>query len=237
MSEELKTEAREETTPTEGLAIVEALQETLSDVLEQEDITNEGLDIVGLNKRLDNYDVILEKFTDILTISENKLITSVDKNIINLGYDLYKAGKTFCAGTTEEKEGMENLYKFLARDFEYIGIYLFTFSDLESPVGVLTNKIDNLLYDFIGNTEDLLQQFNLFQGNFRNNKDYDLKSLVTPLMFNLSNLGTNIACVKSIIHYIKLVEETSTEAVLENILQHMSNEETSSDAIAEESTH
>lgn len=223
---------------SEGIELdKEALQERVDALVGEEPLEEAKLDIVLENSKLDNYEVILEKFTDILTMSENNLISNnVDKprNIVNIAHELFTEGVKFC-----DSNSMDDLYKFMAKNFEYLGIYLFTFSAEESMVGILTKKIDNLLYDFIGNQEDLLNQFNVFQSNFRNERNNDLKSLVSPVIFNLSNIGTNIACIKCIIHYIKLNEETSTEKVLENILLQMDNKDNDAleEAIAEESTH
>lgn len=208
--------SEQEVEVTEGIQGEDVGKEAIaeSDGALQESVLEDGtVDIVIENSKLENYETILTKFTDILTLSENSLLnTDVKKTIVTLGGEVYNLGSKYFE-TNEE----EDLYKFLAKNFEYIGMYLFTFSDSDTLVGVLTTKIDTLLYDFIGNQEDLLAQFNLFQQNFRGNEN-DIKSVITPLIFNLSNLGTNIGCIKTILHYLKLQHETSIETILENII-------------------
>ena len=212
MSDEVK---QEPVVTEENIQAEEAVVEPI--VEEAEELTiDDTARIVEMNKQLENYEEVLTKFTDILTLSENNLLkTEVKKTIITLGGEVYNLGSKYCE-TNDEAD----LYKFLAKNFEYIGMYLFTFSTAETLVGVLTSKIDNLLNDYIGNQEDLLTQFNLFQQNFRNNEN-DIKSVVTPLIFNLSNLGTNIGCSKTIMHYLKLKHETNIETILENIILHI----------------
>lgn len=209
-------EVKQESQGTEEVNTTEHVES----VNEKVDVVDTPVDIVSENKKLENYDVILEKFTDILTLSENRLIVAnesdIKKNILSLGLDVFTLGVKFC-----ETGSTEDLFKFIAKNFEYLGMYLFTFSGEDSTVGILTSKIDNLLYDYIGNQFDILHQFNVFQSNFKGSKENDLKSLVSPLMFNLSNLGTNIACIKSIMHYIRLDEERTTESILEDVILHI----------------
>ncbi len=218
MSDEVKQEpvVTEENVQAEE-AVVESTEGLAPREVEAEELTIDDSErIVEMNKQLENYEVVLTKFTDVLTLTESNLINpEVKKTIITLGGEVYSLGAKYC-----ETNDTDDLYKFLAKNFEYIGMYLFTFSTAETLVGVLTSKIDNLLNDFIGNQEDLLGQFNLFQQNFRGNEN-DIKSIITPLIFNLSNLGTNIGCAKTIMHYLKLQNETNIETILENIILHI----------------
>ncbi len=218
------SEPKEQVETTEEVIAVEEVVES-TEVLEPKEVESEELTIddtdriLEVNSRLENYETVLTKFTDILTLTENNLMKTGEdgkpRSIITLGLELYTAGANYCETGTEE-----DLYKFLAKNFEYIGMYLYTFSSEETIMGILTSKINNLLYDYIGNQEDLLTQFNIFQANFKGD-DNDIKTIVTPLIFNLSNLGTTIGCLKTITHYIKLKNELPYETILENIILHI----------------
>lgn len=174
------------------------------------------------NSKLENYEEVHKIFTDILTSVETRKLETVPED-----GELLKMGKTLMENIVEygDKDDINILYKTLNNSFEYLATFFYTFNQAVIPeertyLGILTKKIDIILFDLIGDKETIEKQYNLFSNNFvEGNHEMNIKIMLNPIAFNLSNISTIIACIKTIIFYLEKDLQLNLKDILNNILE------------------
>lgn len=212
MSDKLE---KQEEVVTETNATEEVESTKVEQLLPEENTTEV---IIEKNKtNIENYEVVNTVFNNILSKAEELLSLDPNRTLVGIGAELVAKIADYEINPTDEK-----LYNILGLNFKYLGNYFYTFSEAENFNGILTEKSIPLLYDMIGNKSDIEQQLNIFTANMTSGiREKDLQSLLLPLAFNLSNIGTNIACSKCIIAYNVLRDGKQLEDVLNSILESM----------------
>lgn len=209
-------EKQEEVVNTETNTTKEVQEGTKVEQLLPEENTTEVI-IEKSKTNIENYEVVNTVFNEILSKAEELLTLEPNRTLVGIGAELVNKIADYEVNPSDEK-----LYGILGLNFKYLGNYFYTFSEAESFNGILTEKSVPLLYDMVGNKSDIEQQLNIFTANMTTGiREKDLVSLLIPLAFNLSNIGTNIACSKCVIAYGVLRDENKLEDILNNILQAM----------------
>lgn len=207
-------------------------EETVTETVEKEEVietlqkSDEEL-AIEQNKNLENYEEVYKLFTDILTNIEVKKLETETKDD-----DLLKLGKELMDNTIEysNTENIDLIYKTLKTSMSYLATFFYTFNnfvvaDEKTYLGVLTKKIDIILNDLIGDKETIEKQYELFSRNFKdtteneNNHIINLKIILNPIVFNLSNISTIIACIKTIIYYLEKNMNVDLKDILTKTLE------------------
>ena len=178
--------------------------------------------VLEANSKLENYEEVHKIFTDILTSVETRKLETVSEDS-----ELLKMGKTLMENIVDygDKDDINILYKTLNNSFEYLATFFYTFNQAVIPeertyLGILTKKIDIILFDLIGDKETIEKQYNLFSNNFvEGNHEMNIKIMLNPIAFNLSNISTIIACIKTIIFYLEKDLQLNLKDILNNILE------------------
>lgn len=189
------------------------LDENTVNMLQQKETVNPVVE----NQKLIDYEEIDKTFTDIFTnietfkIENDADITIIDsiQTFVNMINDLNKE-------YTKEK-----LLDAINYCFSYFATYIKTFSGEDSYLGLLTNKKDSLLYDLIGNVEEITDTtVNFVIKHPEDTPVEDLyKGLFNIILFNLGNVAALVTTIRCSIKILELKENQTTLQTLTQMLE------------------